>query len=845
MKSSFTRTISIFIVVSMLAASIFTVPFSATAKNLKGDLTADGEIDSLDYVLLKRIVMGTYEASATELTAADITGEGQINAFDYLLLKRSVIGTYEIVQDAEDSSDGSSVDSSTESSEASSDDSSAEDTFTPVTFSTTQANSIADDNYIGNLFICTSPTAGQTPYVWLWAAKLLLDYDSATDTWLVVAYAAVGDTSYTNWNYGGNRVILYDWWDGEATEHTDTSSVFPSISVGDVFRCTTKTFAEISSAGQGQFTAVFEQVEPADNTIQKVEVVKPDSMADATPNNIKAVYVPLDDRPVNIDRAIYNAEAAGIELIMPEKYMYATVLGTSGHGGDTVALLEWLKEQEAKTGADKIDYYIISLDQIFSGGLVNSRYSVDNYNGSIDYTHSTGFNDKETADFLIELSKNNFVVYFETMMRLATTENYKDHTSSLYAAFRDYGIKNRKEIDVNSPLFTIDGIVSTYMYGVNEEFYTVDGATTAQLQGYVDARERKLRIFDYLVRGAGANIDHLIIGADDSHPGANLQNNDKKYILNLCDKIGVNYTQFAGADEIGVMALGTLTADLYRPETEGGAISMLPVYVQYYGPGKDWVADGYDTGTLAESVELHIKALNGYVVTNEDDAELTVMVLTGIWQDLSGNYMNDSTLLATLRSNADTLVDDLKLKLADNKAVAIIDASGRYGENNNILAHAMFYGRNGTDSDRLNSSKDFAKLLGFSAWNTVGNKVGLSLGMAFSRLSYLRSGAEVTTESNDAFLKSFTHAVIKDTCYRGRLSSETPDMGATGQWYHATYILNGVVSGTGISGSDILGAYNSASDTFSTVTPGRTVSCGEFTLPWGRNFEATFTITVQ
>ena len=87
-------------------------------------------------------------------------------------------------------------------------------------------------------------------------------------------------------------------------------------------------------------------------------------------------YVPLDDRPDNEERVIYLAESLGYTLKMPEADLYSTKLdgnGTNSNGtkyGDPAALSRWLYEME-KSGCD---YYIISLDQLFSGGLVSSRY---------------------------------------------------------------------------------------------------------------------------------------------------------------------------------------------------------------------------------------------------------------------------------------------------------------------------------------------------------------------------------------------------------------------------------------------------------------------------------------
>ena len=98
-------------------------------------------------------------------------------------------------------------------------------------------------------------------------------------------------------------------------------------------------------------------------------------LPDADVEETRGAYVPLDDRPVNTDRVEYLAGSLGYELVMPDAEDYRTrldeqPLGESGlKYGDRAALYEWVLEQE-ESGCDR---YILSLDQLLSGGLVNSR----------------------------------------------------------------------------------------------------------------------------------------------------------------------------------------------------------------------------------------------------------------------------------------------------------------------------------------------------------------------------------------------------------------------------------------------------------------------------------------
>lgn len=64
---------------------------------VSGDINEDGKIDAVDYMLLKRYVLGTYGIADEKKAVADVNRDRQINAVDYMLLKRHVPGTYKIV----------------------------------------------------------------------------------------------------------------------------------------------------------------------------------------------------------------------------------------------------------------------------------------------------------------------------------------------------------------------------------------------------------------------------------------------------------------------------------------------------------------------------------------------------------------------------------------------------------------------------------------------------------------------------------------------------------------------------------------------------------------------------
>ena len=66
---------------------------SAVAGSVQGDANGDGKVSSLDYVVIKRAVLGRYELSEAGLIAADVNFDGKVNAMDYMIVKRVVLGT--------------------------------------------------------------------------------------------------------------------------------------------------------------------------------------------------------------------------------------------------------------------------------------------------------------------------------------------------------------------------------------------------------------------------------------------------------------------------------------------------------------------------------------------------------------------------------------------------------------------------------------------------------------------------------------------------------------------------------------------------------------------------------
>lgn len=503
---------------------------------------------------------------------------------------------------------------------------------------------------------------------------------------------------------------------------------------------------------------------------------KPEEVAEEPADPLKIAYIPLDNRPVNKERVEYLAQSAGFELLMPEEELYRTALDNMEKNsdgstfGNRTKLLEWVKSVEPEC-----DNFVISLDQMFSGGLVSSRW-LSNEDLALE---------TEIADYLIELSKDNYVVYFDTVMRLASTVGYQGYEMSEYTNFRSYGMVERKELSGDE--LTVDNIIEGYRFGKHgKEIET--SVTDEQLEQYLAARERKLKVIDYLLTNAVDDIEHIYIGVDDSSPNPNIQTNEKNYIKKIG---GDNLKLFTGADELGVMGVAAIVSKQY------GSVNCK---ITYYGDGKDKVADGFDSTTLAQTIENHLSAIGA----NADGGEnaLQILVLT----NSKGTQYQ-----------AKLLINQLKENLKNGVPTCVINASAT--SNWGILGEGMF-----------SEDIEIARLLGYSNWNTVSNAVGISISNAVSRYLYINNAEEVSEESNAGFLKTITFSFVKDLSYKAK---GEPPLNFTDK----TEVDSPASIVEKVNSSEIL------------VGNGETASHGavalsNFRLPWNRTFEALFDITV-
>ncbi len=489
-------------------------------------------------------------------------------------------------------------------------------------------------------------------------------------------------------------------------------------------------------------------------------------------------FVPLDNRPVCVDRILYQAASAGFDVRLPEEEWYTTRLDGQGGNispygcqvGDGSKIMTWLEEMEAAG----CDWYVIHLDQMFSGGLVGSRYPDQNALTSVE---------TNIVDRLVALSNKvgNHVYFVDTVMRLASTGSFKGFEIPEYGTFRTYAAQVRKELnksnfyttDYNASVAQLDLIAANYQIGASGEtltYYTGERTewkgplTQAMVNTYHGSRRRKMDLINLMMQFGNRNVTY-IIGVDDASPQFTIQGNEINFIHQRMQALGYTYFLSADTDSCGMMAIARCATDYYG-DTE------IPVKVRYFGDQIDVAADDYDIGTLRSNVTTHLETANCKVV--DSGAEMEVLVLTKIsssytlqsaYSAVNAGTISQSQLdgyISENTTNINNLIAQAKSNIANNIPTIIVECSteGNY-------LYAWVKGLTNLQNELL-TKVEISKLMGYSNWNTVGNTLGIAIGQGVARYAYLKNEANVSPVSHVGFKKAMTYSFIKDITYNAR-----------------------------------------------------------------------------
>lgn len=450
-------------------------------------------------------------------------------------------------------------------------------------------------------------------------------------------------------------------------------------------------------------------------------------------------YVPLDDRPDNVERVVYLAESLGYRLEMPELADYRTALDGQPKNYDSLqcgnpwALYTWVLDQEA-AGCDR---YILSLDQLHSGGLVSSRCVTED---EVPVPGGGTTSATELMDSLLSAlaqDENNVVWLLDSVMRLAPTVGYQGGTLEDYNALRAYGAVGRPELP-SGDLEASDVRALYQLDSGGELLEPADfGLTEDRVDAYLAARSRKLALSErmlHTVQCGGYEHFRVLIGIDDSSEEESIQKNEIAYLRSLLregDAGQVLDAILSGVDDLAFKAV----TKLYLEETgwEGADVSVV-----YFGGTEDRPACAYDYQPLETIMAEHFDFFD--LTEAEPGAEdLRVLVLT---------QPADETKKAEYY---DALIQDLQACRKNGRPVILIDAgNGQYG--------TAFH-------DALTEEAELGWLLSYAGFLDMAIVTGTALSHGVARYAHLIRG-ETSHAEERAFARTLADSVIKDFCYK-------------------------------------------------------------------------------
>lgn len=449
-------------------------------------------------------------------------------------------------------------------------------------------------------------------------------------------------------------------------------------------------------------------------------------------NGPVVAYVPLDDRPDNVERVQYLAWSLGYDLQMPQADDYRTRLqgqplnenGTQH--GDRADLYQWVLEQE-ESGCDR---YILSMDQMLSGGLVNSRSMWEHE--AVTLSDGTTLTEPELLSLLLETlarDGDNQVWLLDSVMRLAPTVGYDHWDLDGYNALRSYGMAGRPVLEGQA--LTVENIEADYRLGSDGSQLSLGefGLEEWEVEEYLSARSRKLELAGQMmetVTGDGYGNFHVLIGIDDSSEEDSIQKNEIAYLRSLLRQ---GDALLSGVDDLAFKAVTRLYLD---EQGWDGATAT----VRYYGGTEDQPACAYDYKPLQEIMAEHFDFFD---LQESANGELQILVLTQPLDEAAAqNYCNSLSM-------------DLRRCQIQGQPVIVIDAgNGRYG--------TMFH-------EILTEHTELGGFLSYAGFLDMAIVTGTALSHGVARYARLEAGRPSDAE-NRAFARTLADSILKDFCYK-------------------------------------------------------------------------------
>ena len=315
----------------------------------------------------------------------------------------------------------------------------------------------------------------------------------------------------------------------------------------------------------------------------------------------KIIYIPIDNRPVNLFQTIEVVERLGYEVLVPPEIFLGTGAKPEQFGNPD-ALWNWLKEN-----APQADAAVISTDAMLYGSLVGSRNHI--------LTPEEILNRAKNFEQLREENPELPIYVFGTIMRTprsaAATSNAEPEYYKTYAAqiFNYTALKDKSETEKLSSAEQ------------NEMAKLEKSIPKEYLEDWLGRRAKNYNANKYFVDLTKSGVfQYFLLGCDDSalFSQTHLESRHLTKYGKPLDK--EKFQVMSGADELGMLMISRAVNENlgYVPKVAIG-------YNE--GTGADTVPT-FSNEKISESLEGAIFAIGGLKVKNPANADLVLAINT-------------------------------------------------------------------------------------------------------------------------------------------------------------------------------------------------------------------------
>ena len=396
----------------------------------------------------------------------------------------------------------------------------------------------------------------------------------------------------------------------------------------------------------------------------------------------KILYVPIDNRPVNLFQVVQAAEKLGYEILTPPD----EILGSKNFRGDPDKMWAWLEEN-----APQADCAVLSTDALIYGSLVASR--LQDLDPPEIMARAQRF---KTFD---EKFPYLPIYAFGTIMRTPRAANYSSSEPEYYriyaAKFFQYtALLDKQEMNLLTS-------------GDKRKLKKLETEIPKEyLDDWFDRRLENFNANKLFIEYTRAGVfEYFLLGCDDSAMFSQTHRESRK-LTELSSDLGKTVVQVtSGADELGMLMIArAINKDR----------NFMPfVSVMYNGGKGAETFPTYSNEPIGISIDAAIIAAGGLKIPAPERADLVLAVNTR----KNGKTFEASSAKNNLRLRGDlkTFLEIVEDFTAKNYPVAVVDISFANGADNSLM--------NQFKKDDLQY-----KIRAYGGWNTATNSSGFLIG---------------------------------------------------------------------------------------------------------------------